>query len=77
MTTKAATELGEAIRAARGERTRRVWAHELDVTEKTLYWWESGRSRPKDRRHLRELAEAGVPMDLLLADDDGEGAIGE
>lgn len=76
-TTTTSTELAEAIREARGARTRREAAAAFECTEKTLYEWETGRSRPKERHHLRLLAAAGVPMDLLLADDEAEGALGE
>lgn len=75
MEAKTTTKLGAAIRAARGERSRLAWAIELGVTEKTIYSWETGATRPKDPTHIRRLSEAGVPIELLLADD--EGAAGE
>ena len=76
MEAKTTTRLAEAIREARGTRSRRALAIELDVTEKTIYSWETGATRPNGPAHIRKLAAIGVPLELLLADDEGSDAAG-
>jgi DNA-binding transcriptional regulator YiaG len=68
--TTTSEELAAEIKKARGDRTQRVASIAFECTEKTLGSWEAARSRPTERKHLRALAAAGVPLDLLLADDD-------
>jgi DNA-binding XRE family transcriptional regulator len=62
------TELGAAIRVARGDQPRRLLSYTLGCTEKTIYEWEKGKRRPTAFNHIRALRDMGVPIELLLAD---------
>jgi transcriptional regulator with XRE-family HTH domain len=71
--------LALAILEARGWRTRREFADAVGSTEQTVYNWETGRTRPSKLRHVRALQRQGVPLEVLLEEQEpsaekGEGA---
>jgi hypothetical protein len=59
------TELGEAIRRARGPRTRREFSDVIGATQNSIYSWEAGTNAPRTRPYIRALIKAGVSAELL------------
>lgn len=54
------------MKRARGERTRRELAHKLNVTEGTVYNWETGKTTPDVNDGQRIAAALDVdPNDLF------------
>lgn len=62
-----ATELGELLRAARGERSLKTVAPLMDVTAMTYRAWERGFGRPKPARIPAIAAFLGIPPVAVLA----------
>lgn len=46
--------------------TRRALANKLQVTETTIWRWETGERRPDRRFALRVSKMTGVPLDILM-----------
>jgi hypothetical protein len=63
------SSLSLSILKARGMRTRREFADKIEVTEQTIYNWESGKTRPVLLDHAVKLwTRAGVPCHLMHPD---------
>ena len=75
LTARIRAKQGAALRAARGERTRRdivdgVRAEGLNATESALAWWEAGERRPSEGVSLALAKVLGVPWSDLFGLDD-------
>ena len=60
-------EISEAIRLARGDRSREAFAGLIGCSLASVIRWESGRTRPTDYLHIDRLVGEGIALEVLVA----------